>query len=81
MERLKQRIDNAVEAYILRFGESKNHPLLARRAGGFAYSGSWSTCLSDHGFHKNHVHPGGWISSAYYVAVPDIEKLATPKAG
>ena len=23
------------------------------------------------GFHLNHVHPQGWISSAYYVELPD----------
>ena len=23
------------------------------------------------GFHTKHLHPAGWISSAYYVAIPD----------
>jgi hypothetical protein len=27
--------------------------------------------LRAEGFHVNHIHPQGWISSAYYVAVPD----------
>ncbi len=72
VEWLKHRIDDAVAAYISRLNESEIHPLLARRAGGFVYGGSWSTRLSDCGFHTNHVHPHGWISSAYYAAVPDV---------
>ena len=43
----------------------------ARRSQAFAYAGSWSSRLHDCGFHLNHIHPAGWISSAYYVAVPD----------
>jgi hypothetical protein len=27
--------------------------------------------LRNDGFHHNHVHPRGWISSACYVALPD----------
>ena len=26
--------------------------------------------LNDGGYHVNHLHPQGWISSAYYVALP-----------
>jgi len=29
----------------------------------------------------NHVHPRGWISSAYYVAVPDVFEDAVAKQG
>jgi hypothetical protein len=28
--------------------------------------------LRDRGFHTSHVHPRGWISSAFYVELPDI---------
>ena len=28
--------------------------------------------LSAKGYHFNHVHPEGWISSSYYVEVPPI---------
>jgi hypothetical protein len=27
--------------------------------------------LQPGGFHVNHVHPAGWLSSAYYVELPD----------
>ncbi|HSG88853.1 MAG TPA: tetratricopeptide repeat protein [Pseudomonadales bacterium] len=47
------------------------HPLLRRRTGRFRFSGSWSVRLRSEGFHVNHVHPEGWLSSVFYVAVPD----------
>ena len=74
VEKLRARIDEAVADYIAKMKENESHPLLSRRARDFRYSGSWSTRLADCGFHTNHVHPTGWISSAYYVAVPDAVK-------
>ena len=53
------------------------------RGGGraFDYSGSWSSRLRDCGFHVNHVHPMGWISSCYYVAVPKAVEDASARQG
>jgi len=81
VERLRAQIDNAVAAYIARMQEDENHPLLRRRNPAFRYSGSWSSRLRDCGFHTNHVHPKGWISSAYYIAVPDAVEDAREKQG
>lgn len=70
---LRQAIVNAVE----RYRESlppidAEHPMLRYRRGGrVRFSGSWSVRLDGAGFHSNHVHPQGWISSAFYVAVPE----------
>ena len=52
------------------FPTDESHPFLARRAGSFRYAGAWSSRLCDQGFHVNHLHPEGWISSCYYVTVP-----------
>ena len=71
VERLRERLDEAVTAFIARMKESPDHPFLRRRGSGFGYSASWSSRLNDCGFHANHFHPMGWISSAYYVALPD----------
>jgi tetratricopeptide (TPR) repeat protein len=79
--RLKQRIDEAVARYIAELDEDPLHPLLSRRAKGFRYSGSWSSRLRDSGFHVNHIHPDGWISSCYYVSVPKIVQDETAKQG
>ena len=51
----------------------------ARR--GFRFAGSWSSRLGDAGFHVNHVHPEGWISSCYYVGVPHVVKNEKEKQG
>jgi uncharacterized protein (TIGR02466 family) len=71
VERLRVRIDEAVADYIARMKDNADHPLFQRRCKDFDYSASWSARLHDCGYHTNHVHPKGWISSAYYVAVPD----------
>jgi hypothetical protein len=34
------------------------------------FTGSWSVRLVGGGFHANHVHPMGWLSSALYIALP-----------
>ncbi len=78
---LKKRIDEAVARYIAELEDDMAHPLLSRRKRDFRYSGSWSSRLQDNGFHVNHFHPDGWISSCYYVAVPDVVKDETAKQG
>jgi len=74
VERLRTRIDEAVARYIADLPEDAAHPFLSRRARDFRYAGSWSSRLRNRGFHVNHLHPMGWISSCYYVAVPDVVK-------
>jgi len=69
--RLRKRIEEAVGRYIAELPPNSAHPLMGRRGKGFTFSGSWSSRLGDRGFLVNHVHPRGWISSAYYVEVPD----------
>lgn len=49
-----------------------DHPLAARRTSDFQIAECWSVELSPGGFHVSHVHPRGWLSSAYYVAVPPV---------
>jgi tetratricopeptide (TPR) repeat protein len=36
----------------------------------FEISSAWSVRLNSGGFHINHVHPEGWLSSAFYVRTP-----------
>lgn len=51
-------------------GFDPNHPLLVRNRGNTVLAGCWSVQLRSGGFHVNHIHPEGWISSAYYVETP-----------
>ena len=69
---LKARIDEAVARYIAELETDPAHPLRRRKTSSFAYNGSWSSRLATSGFHTNHIHPMGWISSCYYVGLPDI---------
>ncbi|MDE2497476.1 MAG: hypothetical protein KGK35_06560, partial [Xanthomonadaceae bacterium] len=32
--------------------------------------GIWSVRLRPHGYHFNHYHPEGWLSSACYIQIP-----------
>ncbi|WP_370338628.1 putative 2OG-Fe(II) oxygenase [Parvularcula marina] len=46
------------------------HPFLGAIPEKFEFSGIWTVCLRDGGHHASHVHPEGWLSSAYYVSLP-----------
>ena len=81
VEKIRARIDEAVGRYIAEMREDDRHPFLSRRGKSFHYSGSWSSRLRDCGFHVNHVHPLGWISSCYYVAVPKAVEDASARQG
>lgn len=47
-----------------------SHPLLRSRPDAIHFTGAWSVRLTGGGFHSNHVHPMGWLSSALYVVLP-----------
>jgi tetratricopeptide (TPR) repeat protein len=48
-----------------------DHPLLSfRRDTPLRFEGSWSVRLAGAGHHSSHTHVLGWISSAFYVALP-----------
>ncbi|MCL5051212.1 MAG: 2OG-Fe(II) oxygenase family protein, partial [Firmicutes bacterium] len=57
------------------------HPLRRRNTGQWAIDGIWSVWLQSGGFHENHVHPHGWISSACYIQLPDGVDDADTKSG
>jgi len=63
-------IEGCVRAYIGRFPVDSEHPLFVRRRDEFHFAASWSVRLTRDGYHTMHIHPLGWISSAYYVQVP-----------
>jgi tetratricopeptide (TPR) repeat protein len=81
VERLERRIREALGRYIAGLKADASHPFLSRRGRDFGYTGSWSSRLRDCGFHTNHVHPEGWISSCYYVALPDAVADETARQG
>ncbi|MFI4933787.1 MAG: putative 2OG-Fe(II) oxygenase [Caulobacterales bacterium] len=64
-----EAIDGPIRRYIGGLGDGED-PLRRRRAAGYALSGIWSVRLRPGGFHTDHLHPEGWISSACYIALP-----------
>ncbi len=57
------------------------HPLLSAPRDGLLISGSWSVRLGPGGFNVTHSHPMGWLSSAFYIALPDQATMGPAPAG
>jgi uncharacterized protein (TIGR02466 family) len=81
VDALRAKFEAAIGEYIRDLPAGDDHPLLRRKAVAFRFSGSWSVRLARAGHHVNHVHSEGWISSCYYVRVPQAAADATRQAG
>jgi uncharacterized protein (TIGR02466 family) len=81
IEKLQIRIREAVTRYVAELPSDPSHPFLSRRRNGIQYSGSWSSRLLNGGYHTNHIHRGGWISSCYYVRLPPNVTEVESKSG
>jgi hypothetical protein len=64
-----QAIDGPIRRYMGAIGVG-NDPMRKRNTGRYGISGMWSVRLRPNGFHANHYHPEGWISSACYLHLP-----------
>ena len=47
----------------------------ASPANSFKITGAWSVRLHSEGYHANHIHQHGWVSSALYIDLPSEEGL------
>lgn len=66
-------IDAPIAAHIAAIGEATQ---------GYAIDSAWSVRLNSSGFHLNHTHPEGWLSSAFYVCLPrDMKDQEQSKQG
>jgi tetratricopeptide (TPR) repeat protein len=78
IQALFEAFDAPIRAYLAHIGQGAD-PLRRRNRGTYRYNGGWSVRLRNAGYHTNHVHPRGWISSAFYVDLPDgMADAATP---
>lgn len=69
---LKHAIDRAITRFVDGMPPcDPTHPLLRHRDARLEVSGSWSVRLAKSGFHINHIHPKGVLSSACYIALPE----------
>jgi len=71
----------SIDEYRAKLAASGSHPFLSRNRGKSAISTCWSVRLGAEGYHVNHIHPDGWLSSAYYVTVPPETVDASARSG
>jgi tetratricopeptide (TPR) repeat protein len=73
-------VHTAIGAYLAGLGQGSD-PLRRRNSGDGAPQSAWSVRLTSGGSHADHVHPKGWVSSAFYVALPEAALSAGDQAG
>ena len=62
-------IEAPIRRYMAGLGTGRD-PLRGRLKDDYALNGIWSVNLKQSGFHVDHVHPKGWLSSACHIALP-----------
>ena len=65
-----QAIDGPIRQHITRLGPGSD-AFRRRNTGAYRIHNTWSVLLRPGGFHKDHFHPDGWLSSAFYLETPD----------
>lgn len=79
---LHDAIMEAIRAFVAALPPREHtHPLLRHRDDSMLIAGSWSVRLAQSGFHINHIHPQGVLSSACYIALPESLGDAASKDG
>ena len=73
-------IDAPIRAHMAKLGRGRD-PLRARNTGRHDLAGVWSVRLQPGGRHVDHIHPQGWLSSAFYVELPRRWRRAGARAG
>ncbi len=73
-----EAIDGPVRRHIAKLGAGDD-PLRRRTTGDYRLNGAWSVRLSPGGFHVNHTHPKGWLSSACHLVLPAAVEDEAPQ--
>jgi tetratricopeptide (TPR) repeat protein len=71
VQALAGHLDRQISDALTQLPADTTHPFLGRNTGKIRFAGSWSVRLRSGGFHINHIHHIGWISSALYVSLPE----------
>jgi len=64
-----QAIDGPIRRHMEALGTGDD-PLRSRNTGRYHVQGSWSVRLRPNGFHTDHIHSEGWLSSACHIELP-----------
>ena len=70
MRSLLHALTPAIDAHIAHLGKGGDI-VRSRNTGRWQLDGIWSVYLRPNGFHHDHIHPNGWLSSACYIELPD----------
>lgn len=82
LQRIKARLLELVREYIADLPPpDPQHPLLGAPRGELLIEGSWSVRLAGQGHNVPHTHAMGWLSTAFYVALPDPAQMGRAPAG
>jgi uncharacterized protein (TIGR02466 family) len=73
-------LERAAGEYLRALG-SGSDAFTSRNTGRLAITGAWSVRLATGGYHTDHVHQRGWLSSAFYARLPPDMSAASPRAG
>jgi uncharacterized protein (TIGR02466 family) len=77
----RRALEAPIAEYQAAIGRDAEHPLLVRNVAPARLVGCWSVRLRRGGHHVNHIHPEGWISSAYYLVVPSEVQDPVARSG
>jgi tetratricopeptide (TPR) repeat protein len=61
--------------------QEDGHPLLGRSRRELYIEGSWSVRLHAQGYNVPHNHPAGWLSTAFYIALPSLAAMGPAPSG
>ena len=82
LQKIKSRLLELIRDYVDGLPSADPaHPLLGAPRSDLLIEGSWSVRLTSQGYNVPHTHAMGWLSTAFYVALPGPEELGTPPAG
>lgn len=66
MRGIREALDAPIRQHLAALGTGSDI-LRSRNTGAYDFQGMWSVRLHSGGYHVDHVHPQGWLSSACYV--------------
>jgi uncharacterized protein (TIGR02466 family) len=73
-------VSKSIDEHVRYLGQGTD-VLRARNTGKWRFEGAWSVLLKREGRHVDHVHPAGWLSSAFYVEAPKAAVEGADRGG
>lgn len=67
---LRSLLQEIFQTYVTELPAQPGHPFLDRKHAGVRLIAQ-AQLLESNGYLTSHIHPGGWVSSAYYLSVPE----------